>query len=723
MTARDTRGVSELGALGRLAHSCGVQEAYTDVTGRRHGAEPDSIMAVLRAMGVPISRIGEAVELERGLAAARADRLVEPVVVRWIGQTPAPVPIHAAAEEVILEDERGRRRRWSLATGAAGEAQAAGASGERLLFDKVPTDLEIGVHTLIVRAGGREERVALLAAPSKCVAPGSRGGHRPAPAVGTFLPLYAAQSAASAGIGDMADLCTLLEWTATHSGRYFGTLPLLTCFLDEPFEPSPYAPVSRLVLGEIFLDLRHLQGPLSEEAIRLLDSSELREEIRALRRGDSVDYRRVWNLKRRLLAAMAEAAFAHEATRREIEQFETTHPVVSRYARFRGAMSRLGASRGVWKGWPRAARRGDLREDDVDEVERRLFLYAQWQVRQQMSGIVDAGKRCGCSLYMDLPIGVHADGFDVWERQTLFAAGVQLGAPPDAFFAGGQAWGFPPVIPDRSRAEGHEYVRACIEAHARHAGALRIDHVAGLHRCFWVPDGMSPKEGVYVRQPAEEIYAMLAIASHRFSAVIVGENLGTVPPEVNRSLRKRGVLGMNIAQFELGGVDPLPRPDGGNLAALNTHDLPPFAAYWTGSDIDLNVRLGLFDEARATSERAQRREMRQKVGRALGVADPDNADPAQVARMLLAHLAGGEADVLLVNLEDLWGEDRPHNVPGMAYPLTWRRRAALTLERICGDDALGHVVESLTDAGAPSGAGGGAGAQPVRNVRLAHAEG
>src|SRR5690606_1481169 len=183
---------------------------------------------------------------------------------------------------------------------------------------------------------------------------------------------------------------------------------------------------------------------LPADAQRLLDSPEMQAELKALRRGDTVDYARTWRFKRRVLSVLAEAAFGSERVRREIEAFGRSS-VAGRYARFRGAMTRLGSAGGVWRSWPEAARRGVLRDEEVDEDERRLFLYAQWRLEAKLEELRASAGAAGCSLYMDLPIGVHRDGFDVWERQALFASEAQVGAPPDACFAEGQAWGFPPI--------------------------------------------------------------------------------------------------------------------------------------------------------------------------------------------------------------------------------------------------------------------------------------
>jgi 4-alpha-glucanotransferase len=198
-------------------------------------------------------------------------------------------------------------------------------------------------------------------------------------------------------------------------------------------------------------------------------------------------------------------------------------------------------------------------------------------------------------LYLDMPLGAHGDGYDVWRYRELFALGASGGAPPDPVFTQGQDWGFAPVHPQRSRERGHAYLRAYLRHHLRHAGMLRIDHVMGLHRLYWVPRGQPASQGAYVTYPAEEVYAMLSIESHRHQAVIVGEDLGTVPPEVSRSLKRHAVGGMFVAQYEFC-LPPKPvlRPVPRNVvASLNTHDMPPFHAYWRGLDIEDRRALGL----------------------------------------------------------------------------------------------------------------------------------
>lgn len=235
------------------------------------------------------------------------------------------------------------------------------------------------------------------------------------------------------------------------------------------------------------------------------------------------------------------------------------------------------------------------------------------------------------------------------------------GAPPDAFFTRGQSWGFPPMRPDAMREERFDYVIRCVRQQLRYAGILRIDHIMGLHRLFWVPVGSEAKDGVYVRYPDQELFAILAIESHRHRSVIIGEDLGTVPEEIHQLMKARGVKRMFVLQYELSPAAPVPQePPQDAIASLNTHDMPMFHSFWYGRDIDDRAELRLLDAQGAGEERRGREEIRRRLveffeRRGL------HGDPLDAA---LLFLAGSDAEIVLLTLEDLWRESEPQNVPG-----------------------------------------------------------
>jgi 4-alpha-glucanotransferase len=333
-------------------------------------------------------------------------------------------------------------------------------------------------------------------------------------------------------------------------------------------------------------------------------------------------------------------------------------------------------------------------------------LYCQWQLDEQLSRMsgCDAASATGAAaaplaggaagLFLDLPLGVHPGGFDTWRWPELFAAGMSAGAPPDAFFAHGQDWEFPPLHPRRASEQGHQYFAACLRAHMRHAAYLRIDHVMSLHRLFWVPTGAEPADGVYVTYPAEELYAVLSLESHRNKTVVVGEDLGTVPAEVRPAMRRHGVLRTWVFQGGLRprAADPVGSVPAGSVVSLNTHDMFPYAGFVSGDDISARVRTGQLDEAGARREIAARRRLVTRLdawlpqilpppetSRAAAMSDliPEGAS-SEAGRSLgraLGHLARSDARLALVSLDDILLETQPQNMPGTGAGWgNWQRK-------------------------------------------------
>jgi 4-alpha-glucanotransferase len=299
-------------------------------------------------------------------------------------------------------------------------------------------------------------------------------------------------------------------------------------------------------------------------------------------------------------------------------------------------------------------------------------------------------------------VGVNRDGYDVWRERQVFALEASGGAPPDAFFTLGQNWGFPPLHPEGLRREGYRYYIQCLRHHLRHAKLLRIDHVMGLHRAYWVPAGFDAHQGVYVRYPAEEFYAVLNLESHRHQAQIVGENLGTVPPHINLALERHGVRGMHVGQF---GVRADTRaacetPPRTAVASLNTHDTATFAGFISGADIDDRVALGLATQSDSSAEHAARGVQRNALAayllRAGDASAVSSATPQAMLEAWLGFLARSDVELLLVNLEDLWLEAAPQNVPGTWQERpNWMRKARFSLEEIRRMPELLNLLRSI----------------------------
>jgi 4-alpha-glucanotransferase len=679
--------------LRELARLYGVQTAYHDALGQYREATPESLLAVLAALDTSVEGMGDVPEALCARREELALRLVEPVVVAWEGG-PLDLDLHwdlrpqagdgsALACHIDLED--GGRRGWIFDPDTM---PAVRADGTRRLT--LPERLPPGYHRLRLTTGRRSGEAMVISAPRRAF--GAEGD----PLWGVFLPLYALRTRRSWGAGDLTDLEALSRWVSSLGGGIVATLPLLAAFLDEPFEPSPYAPASRLFWNELYLDPRVL--PELEEsaaAQRLVESAEFRREVDALRDGALVDYRELMITKRRVFEEMAHRFFSRPSRRHEeFERFVQAHSEVETYAAFRAVGDRRGEA---WPSWPERLREGTLAPADYDEEDRRYHLWVQWATAEQMRALATEARRHGPGLYLDLPLGVGGASYDVWRERAIFARGASAGAPPDSLFTKGQNWGFPPLSPERQREAGYRYLIASLRHHLEHAGVLRLDHVMQLHRLFWIPDGMAAQDGVYVSYPAEDLYAILSLESHRHEAVIVGENLGTVPPEVGEAMERHGILGMYVVQYELqpGSEGQLRPPPADSVASLNTHDMPTFRSFWEGKDVDNLEGLGFFSAEEARAERERRRALRQGLAGLL--QPPGKRDEAETYRAVLhdrlAWLAKSPARMVLVNLEDLWQEAEPQNVPGTHTERpNWQRKAKLGFEEF---STKPEVVEPL----------------------------
>jgi 4-alpha-glucanotransferase len=638
-------------ALAELARLWGVQQSYRDVADRAVRAGSEAILATLAALGAPVEGMDDVPAAIRARRAAAARRLVEPVVVAWdgrlvlslLGTVDGPVTVDLQAED-------GTATSWRL------QARAGRVA--------IPGRLPLGYHRLHLSAGRRRGQVTVIAAPDRA--------SRAQGAWGIFLPLYSLHSRRSWGIGDLGDLGDMARWAGGMGAEVVSTTPLDAAFLDEPFEPGPYSPASRMFWNEVYLDLDRVPevaalAPAGLEACR--------REAWTLRRGSLVDYRRAMALKRRALEAALGPFMAEPSSRRDafLAHLER-HPRLRDYALFRAATEGNG---GPWSTWPRGQREGRIREADVDPAAYRYHLFAQWLVYEQLAAVHRDLAGRGVGLGLDLPVGCHPDGYDVWRERGRFALGASTGAPPDAFFSGGQDWGFPPPHPDGIREDGYAYLRACLQHVLSRARVLRVDHIMGFHRLYWIAGGADARHGVYVRYRPYEMYAVVLLEAHRAGATVIGEDLGTVPATVRRAMDRHAVGRSYVLQTELNEGNGLRPPPVGAGASLNTHDMPTFATFRRGGDIDLRVQRGWLDPAAAPAARRRRRQRIALLRRALDRAGHRGG----LAAAALTGMAAGDAGLVLVGLEDVWEETEPQNVPGTTEEANWRRRTRYPLER------------------------------------------
>ena len=691
--------------LYQLSHLYGVQTSYFDVSHHRRRASAESLLSMLRSLGAPIQSVHDVPSAFREKQQAIWQRPLEPVIIAWDNvptiveiRLPSSVDVTALSYHLKLESGEERSGEWRGTSRAIFNIEEVEGTEFVVRRFSLPEGLPWGYHRLKLELRGRYEESLIISSPLKAY---TRQGKPDDRMWGVFLPLYALRTQDNWGSGDYSDLERLMGWVGGIGGQIVATLPLLPAFQEVDADFSPYRPSSRLLWNEFYLDISRV-AELSEcpSALALISSASFQNGISSLRNLPLVDYKRQMALKRQVLEELSKHLFSRESRRLEdLRRFTEANPVVEDYARFRATCERRNSS---WRSWSQPLREGIIKEGDYDETTRRYHLYAQWLAHQQMETVSKTAREKELQLYLDLPLGVHPDGYDVWREADAFVQDAEAGAPPDTVFTRGQNWEFPPLHPQRIREQGYQYVIAYLRHNLAHAGILRVDHVMGFHRLFCIPRGMESNQGVYLRYHAEELYAILALESQRHQTIIVGEDLGIVPGYVRPAMKKHAFNRMYVLRYELAndnanGLHPVP-PD--SVASLNTHDMPPFASFWQGLDIEESLRLGMLNGADAQADRDNLPNIRRVLAACLrggGWLQESDDDVLAVLKACLAYLAASRARVVLVNLEDLWLEAQPQNVPSTRteYP-NWQRKMRLTFEEFCQMSQVVDILRSVS---------------------------
>jgi 4-alpha-glucanotransferase len=676
-----------LDQLRQLASLHGIRHNYRDVAGQLQEASADSLFRMLQVYGVPLDRPEDVAGVLRASRQAHWQRMLEPVVVAWEGR--ASIPLRFAATTL----SGGVRMQWKLDSGEVRQHHARLAdlpTQRQLRVDgikyvvkqlQLPGRLPWGYHHLHLETAGQTAEAMVIAAPRQAYR-GEPGD--PTHLWGLFLPLYSLRRRSSWGAGDFSDLAAMMQWTAEQGGNMVATLPLAAS-VNLMDDPSPYSPGTRLFWNEFYVDVTRIpEFAHSPKAQQLLESREVRKKLEALRAEPLVDYHEQMGIKHQVLEALAETFFATDSSRRAaLQEYCSDNPRAEAYAQFRAAADRHGLD---WTRWPKRLASGAIEPGDYDEAAFRYHLYAQWQTEEQLRAATDHARESNLLWYLDFPLGVSRSGFDVWSQREIFALEASGGAPPDAFFTKGQNWGFPPLHPERLRQQQYRYMIDSLRGQLRYAKVLRIDHVMSLYRLFWVPEGMSAKEGVYVHYPLDELFAVVTLESHRYKARIVGENLGTVPPEVDAAMARHAVRDMYVVQYELkpDPEQPMGKVRSSSVASLNTHDMPTFKAFYEALDVEDRLDLDLLTADQAVEIRKERDGQCRRMAEFLrrrGLLNASNDDTQAVMEACQVYLGLSPAAVVLLNLEDLWGETQPQNTPGTFKERpNWRHKARYSLE-------------------------------------------
>lgn len=700
-------------SLVELAHRYGVATAYEDWTGRRTVVAESTLVAVLDALGV-----AAATEDQRTAALSAHDR------DHWMRPLPpALVTRSGAASEfwvhvthgdpaglwLRLEDGSVRTGLQQLENNRPPYELDGRLIGEATF--ELPADLPLGYHRLHLQVGSSDVSTPVIVTPAWLEPPVGRMW-------GLATQLYSIRSERSWGIGDLTDLADLAVWSAAGHGADFVVVnPMHAAAPIAPMEPSPYLPTSRRFVNPLYL---------RPEAVAEYAYVRRRNRLRKLRdfvqsraaRSDSIDRDAAWKAKREALAAvfrvdrsagreLAYAAF-REREGRSLEDFATWC-----------ALAEVHGS--DWHQWPEELQHPSnpavaaFAADNADAVDFHRWL--QWQLDDQLTAAQATAVQGGMGLGImsDLAVGVDPDGADAWALQDVLAVGVTAGAPPDEFNQLGQDWSQPPWRPDRLVDNGYEPFRAMVNAVLRHAGGVRIDHIIGLFRLWWIPKGASPTDGTYVRYDHEALLGIVALEAHRAGAVVVGEDLGTVEPWVRHHLRDRGVFGTSILWFEwdrdgAGGPLPAERWREYCLSSVTTHDLPPTAGYLAGEHVRLRDELGLLTRPAGeelAADRAQQAAWLAELRR-VGLLEAGDDDVAHVIEALHRYLGRTPSRLVTLSLADAVGELRTQNQPGTVdeYP-NWRvplhdaNGRTMLLEDVFTDPRAAALADAIRTAVTP----------------------
>ena len=690
-------------ALRALADRAGILAEYVDAEGTTRRTSDATRRAILEVMGMDAPTESAARGWLDQLDADDRERMLDPVRVverdaseSRIVRVRPPEGVRSARARVTLREEHGRE--WSV-------TRAVRSSGSGAVL-KLPTRVGYGYHSLTVElsSGGREwsTEQSFVVAPSRCITLDERLGRRKR-AFGVTANLYGVRREEDWGIGDSETLAQLVDWSASRRAAFVGINPL-HALTNRGGDFGPYSPVSRLFRNPIYLDVGAVAALVPSDAARaLLDAPDLRNRVAALRAEPLVDYDGVIDVKERVLREL-HAAFRAQPEdsprRRAYADFVKRHdPELSLFATW---MALASASRVAdWRRWPAAMHDplsaavrvfADANETDVD-----FHRWTQFELDAQLGSVAALARVRGMrvGIYQDLATGTSPGGSDSWTHPELFVRGASIGAPPDPYSVVGQNWGLPPLDPRAMARDRMRHWIRLVRHNLEHAGALRIDHVMGLFRSYWIPEGATGKDGAYVRMPWREMLGVLALESTRSDALIVGEDLGTVPPEVPRAMRRWGILSTKVLYFEQDtrGFRRASSYPAESLASANTHDLPPIAGYLAAGDVERRAAADSYGSARATqaARRARTREL-ESLRRLLRL--PEDATVREVIAAVHSFLGATRARLIALALDDLMEETLPVNVPGFGpdqYP-SWRRKTRMTVEALAASPTVDDLA-------------------------------
>jgi 4-alpha-glucanotransferase len=743
--------------INELAELCGIVPEYWDIFGKKHKTPYKTKKAILRAMKLDIDSIKN-VEKEINNRKTRPwEIVIEPIHVLSVNDQPVKIPVYIPVNE---GDEDGLSISWSIEgedkkrTGNLPDKERSFiVSGNDVTFleehriddrryIKVElsdtTQRDIGYYRLDIECGhsehifpGKKKRIQkqsrLIITPDTCYIPPELETGR---TWGLSVNLYSIRSNENWGIGDFSDLKKIVEWTGKLKCGFIGINPLHALPNTKPYGISPYSPISRLYKNFIYIDAAHIPEVLDSENIQnVLHSERFSKALHALKTTDLIDYEKIASLKEEILRMafdyFYEAHYTRDTERsREFKQYRSEQgSSLESFSTFMALYEHMKRSKNIytWQEWDEEYHMlsneavQKFRKDNEKEIL--FFHYLQWLIDMQLKNVFHETikQEMPVGLYYDLAIGSIGGGSDAWSFHDVIAVDADVGAPPDDFSPNGQNWGFPPINPEKLKESAYDLFIQTMKNNMKYGGALRIDHALGLFRLFWIPHGMSPREGTYVNFPAEDLLRIIALESTLNKTIVIAEDLGTIGENVREALERFHMLSYRLFYFERNYPDPsfCPPEKYPSLAlcAITTHDLPTIYGYWACQDLKVKKELGMFPNdklfIKQTKERERDKGLILSILQTQGILPQDhpshsNKVPYMTPELCCAiyrYLALTPSKLLLVSLDDIIGTINQQNMPGTLdeHP-NWMQKIPLTLDEIIKDRRFIDLSEMLREA-------------------------
>lgn len=713
-------------SIHQLCAELGIDTEYWDIWGHHHITPLATRLSILESFGLDVSSAETLEESARRFHERHTRRPLDPVcVVPTTTEKPAigiRIPGHeldgATISVAIYWEDSEAQRFDAVARDLDRNPDSARNHGNLLVLLPLPAPLPLGYHEVeaVVRFASGEERRGtqrLIVTPPRAWQPEAfRTGGRLA---GLSVSLYGLRSERNWGAGDFTDLRHLVRWVSRDLGAACVALnPLHALHNRQPYNTSPYLPLSAFYRNYLYLDVEAVEDfAAARSAHRLLGHPAFQQELDALRDSDLVEYERVARLKllglRLAFRRFRHTELAHDTARaKAFRKWRAAEgALLERFAIYCALdawLHRRNPDLWIWPDWPECYR--DPESPAVRsfaEQHRDLVLfheYVQWQIDQQLASVQSEAIQLGMpiGLYHDLALATDRCGADLWSYRDFFVSGCRVGSPPDDFAPEGQDWAFPPPNAESHREDGYRLFVETIRKNSKHGGALRIDHVMRFFRLFWIPDGMTAREGTYVNERWQDLLGILALESVRGRFLIIGEDLGTVPPALREGMERYGMLSYRLFWFERGHdglpkrIDDYPRHA---LVSSTTHDLPTLAGFWAMADIDARRDAGMIGDLETYEQR--RRERTDEKRRMIEALVRDGLLPRDFPRdaatwteltgelhhAIIGYLVSTPSALMLLNQEDLTKELVQQNLPGTTWQFpNWRRKMRTAIENL-----------------------------------------